>query len=284
MASRLLKGPYHIYLMNLVALQGILVKPSKSVSRDATALCVSVLFVEIKTKLASTSQHDAHICIEIEATLILAINVTAKSSVTASCVYKTLRMGRQNSELMTWCWWQVEQVHITRTVQWKTFRHCNKSACLTLKYLVWIGFLAALNTDLLSYTDCGAGCGITMSPKHVVYKKVSRDKSVSCCCFCCWTPAVKRCLRWFRESNTVRTVFQVAVYMGKRDFVDHCDFVDPVGERSTSMLSKFAEVKCAACRTKPLCLSYRWSHHDRPAAAQREERLVFRSWLCISII
>uniref|UniRef100_A0A3Q3WK14 S-arrestin n=1 Tax=Mola mola TaxID=94237 RepID=A0A3Q3WK14_MOLML len=38
-----------------------------------------------------------------------------------------------------------------------------------------------------------------MSPKHVVFKKVSRDKSV-------------------------------AVYMAKRDFVDHCDFVDPVGE------------------------------------------------------
>uniref|UniRef100_A0A669C4L4 S-arrestin n=1 Tax=Oreochromis niloticus TaxID=8128 RepID=A0A669C4L4_ORENI len=38
-----------------------------------------------------------------------------------------------------------------------------------------------------------------MSPKHVVFKKVSRDKSVT-------------------------------VYMAKRDFVDHCDFVDPVGE------------------------------------------------------
>ncbi|XP_010748089.1 S-arrestin isoform X2 [Larimichthys crocea] len=36
-----------------------------------------------------------------------------------------------------------------------------------------------------------------MSPKHVVFKKVSRDKSVT-------------------------------VYMAKRDFVDHCDFVDPV--------------------------------------------------------
>ncbi|XP_071352178.1 S-arrestin-like isoform X1 [Trachinotus anak] len=36
-----------------------------------------------------------------------------------------------------------------------------------------------------------------MSPKHVVFKKVSRDKSM-------------------------------AVYMAKRDFVDHCDFVDPV--------------------------------------------------------
>ncbi|XP_026219649.1 S-arrestin-like isoform X1 [Anabas testudineus] len=36
-----------------------------------------------------------------------------------------------------------------------------------------------------------------MSPKHVVFKKVSRDKSV-------------------------------AIYMAKRDFVDHCDFVDPV--------------------------------------------------------
>ncbi|XP_054452469.1 S-arrestin-like [Anoplopoma fimbria] len=36
-----------------------------------------------------------------------------------------------------------------------------------------------------------------MSPKHVVFKKVSRDKSV-------------------------------AVYMAQRDFVDHCDFVDPV--------------------------------------------------------
>uniref|UniRef100_A0A3B3WNA0 S-arrestin n=1 Tax=Poecilia mexicana TaxID=48701 RepID=A0A3B3WNA0_9TELE len=36
-----------------------------------------------------------------------------------------------------------------------------------------------------------------MSPKHVVFKKVSRDKSV-------------------------------AVYMAKRDFVDHSDFVDPV--------------------------------------------------------
>ncbi|XP_042270108.1 S-arrestin-like [Thunnus thynnus] len=36
-----------------------------------------------------------------------------------------------------------------------------------------------------------------MSPKRVVFKKVSRDKSV-------------------------------AVYMAKRDFVDHCDYVDPV--------------------------------------------------------
>uniref|UniRef100_A0A671TL68 S-arrestin n=1 Tax=Sparus aurata TaxID=8175 RepID=A0A671TL68_SPAAU len=36
-----------------------------------------------------------------------------------------------------------------------------------------------------------------MSPKHVIFKKVSRDKSV-------------------------------AVYMAKRDFVDHCDVVDPV--------------------------------------------------------
>uniref|UniRef100_A0A3Q2UG54 S-arrestin n=1 Tax=Fundulus heteroclitus TaxID=8078 RepID=A0A3Q2UG54_FUNHE len=35
-----------------------------------------------------------------------------------------------------------------------------------------------------------------MSPKHVVFKKVSKDKSV-------------------------------AIYMAKRDFVDHCDFVDP---------------------------------------------------------
>lgn len=29
---------------------------------------------------------------------------------------------------------------------------------------------------------------------------------------------------------TLNPVFQVVVYMGKRDFVDHCDFVDPVGE------------------------------------------------------
>ncbi|XP_070684955.1 S-arrestin-like [Pempheris klunzingeri] len=36
-----------------------------------------------------------------------------------------------------------------------------------------------------------------MSPKHIVFKKVSRDKSVT-------------------------------VYLAKRDFVDHCDFVDPV--------------------------------------------------------
>ncbi|KAF3693461.1 S-arrestin Retinal S-antigen [Channa argus] len=36
-----------------------------------------------------------------------------------------------------------------------------------------------------------------MSPKHVIFKKVSRDKAV-------------------------------VVYMAKRDFVDHCDFVDPV--------------------------------------------------------
>lgn len=36
-----------------------------------------------------------------------------------------------------------------------------------------------------------------MSPKRVVFKKVSKDKSL-------------------------------AVYMGKRDFVDHCDYVDPV--------------------------------------------------------
>lgn len=37
---------------------------------------------------------------------------------------------------------------------------------------------------------------------------------------------------WSPATNTVSPVFQVAVYMGKRDFVDHCDFVDPVGERS----------------------------------------------------
>ncbi|XP_072318257.1 S-arrestin-like [Eucyclogobius newberryi] len=36
-----------------------------------------------------------------------------------------------------------------------------------------------------------------MSPKHVVFKKISRDKSLT-------------------------------VYMAKRDFVDHCDFVEPV--------------------------------------------------------
>ncbi|XP_062873248.1 S-arrestin b [Trichomycterus rosablanca] len=36
-----------------------------------------------------------------------------------------------------------------------------------------------------------------MSPKNIIYKKFSRDKSVS-------------------------------IYMGRRDFVDHCDFVDPV--------------------------------------------------------
>ncbi|XP_042372466.1 S-arrestin b, partial [Plectropomus leopardus] len=36
-----------------------------------------------------------------------------------------------------------------------------------------------------------------MSPKHVVFKKVSHDKSV-------------------------------AVYMANRDFVDHCGYVDPV--------------------------------------------------------
>lgn len=33
-----------------------------------------------------------------------------------------------------------------------------------------------------------------------------------------------------RSTNDVSPVFQVAIYMGKRDFVDHCDFVDPVGE------------------------------------------------------
>lgn len=32
------------------------------------------------------------------------------------------------------------------------------------------------------------------------------------------------------KTDTVNPVFQVAVYMAKRDFVDHCDFVDPVGE------------------------------------------------------
>ncbi|CDQ94358.1 unnamed protein product [Oncorhynchus mykiss] len=36
-----------------------------------------------------------------------------------------------------------------------------------------------------------------MSPKHVIFKKLSRDKSVG-------------------------------VYMAKRDFVDHCDSIDPV--------------------------------------------------------
>ncbi|KAK3561279.1 hypothetical protein QTP86_030696, partial [Hemibagrus guttatus] len=36
-----------------------------------------------------------------------------------------------------------------------------------------------------------------MSPKHVIYKKLSRDKSVG-------------------------------IYMGRRDFVDHCDSIDPV--------------------------------------------------------
>lgn len=34
---------------------------------------------------------------------------------------------------------------------------------------------------------------------------------------------------------TLNPVFQVAVYMGKRDFVDHCDFVDPVGEFRLSL-------------------------------------------------
>lgn len=92
------------------------------------------------------------------------------------------------------------------------------------------------NPDVLRYVYCGAGCDIiTMSPKHVIFKKVSRDKSVSwgyCCC--CFTPAAKWFPRWFGgvQSLTLSTVFQVAVYMGKRDFVDHCDFVDPVGERS----------------------------------------------------
>uniref|UniRef100_A0A672SUK8 Uncharacterized protein n=1 Tax=Sinocyclocheilus grahami TaxID=75366 RepID=A0A672SUK8_SINGR len=44
------------------------------------------------------------------------------------------------------------------------------------------------------------------TPKHVIYKKLSRDKSVSLC------PSF------------------VGVYMEKRDFVDHCEFVDPVGD------------------------------------------------------
>ncbi|CAL8363305.1 unnamed protein product [Merluccius merluccius] len=57
--------------------------------------------------------------------------------------------------------------------------------------------------DQRGVMDAKSGCcrgrrvKVIMSPKHVVFKKISRDKSVG-------------------------------VYMTKRDFVDHCDFVDPV--------------------------------------------------------
>lgn len=39
------------------------------------------------------------------------------------------------------------------------------------------------------------------------------------------------CVRAVIEFNLC-VMSQVGVYMGKRDFVDHCDFVDPVGEFS----------------------------------------------------
>ncbi|KAA0702402.1 S-arrestin Retinal S-antigen [Triplophysa tibetana] len=60
-----------------------------------------------------------------------------------------------------------------------------------------------------------------MSPKHIIYKKLSRDKS-STLCVC-----VVICVRAVIEFNLC-VMSQVGVYMGKRDFVDHCDFVDPV--------------------------------------------------------
>lgn len=50
---------------------------------------------------------------------------------------------------------------------------------------------------------------------------------------------------WSLAINNANPVFQVAVYMGKRDFVDHCDFVDPVGERSIYVfILKLADTNC----------------------------------------
>lgn len=53
-------------------------------------------------------------------------------------------------------------------------------------------------------------------------------------------------IRWSLATNAVRTVLQVAVYMGKRDFVDHCDFVDPVGENIYTY--NFEISWCEMCR------------------------------------
>lgn len=44
------------------------------------------------------------------------------------------------------------------------------------------------------------------------------------------------------EVLTLSPVFQVVVYMGKRDFVDHCDFVDPVGEFRLNLASEMETV------------------------------------------
>lgn len=84
---------------------------------------------------------------------------------------------------------------------------------------------------------------ITMTPKHVVFKKVSRDKSVSSAQMDSgYSSRSKRIMGRFlcfyhcsfleqgTEEACDPSVFQVAVYMAKRDFVDHCDTVDPVGE------------------------------------------------------
>ncbi len=85
-----------------------------------------------------------------------------------------------------------------------------------------------------------------MSPKHVVFKKISRDKSVSCAemlrgvllCFEHWSSL---------EQSTEPSVLQVAVYMAKRDFVDHGDLVDPVGEFKLNLKVFFVSIQTEWC-------------------------------------
>uniref|UniRef100_A0A3B1JZD4 S-arrestin n=1 Tax=Astyanax mexicanus TaxID=7994 RepID=A0A3B1JZD4_ASTMX len=117
-----------------------------------------------------------------------------------------------------------------------------------------------------------------MSPKHVIFKKLSRDKSVSsvsshCLSVCLYISlslsvsvslclslsvclclslslslsfsvclclslslslsfslslSLSLCLCYLYEVSVVCVFLQVGVYLGRRDFVDHCDFVDPV--------------------------------------------------------
>lgn len=60
--------------------------------------------------------------------------------------------------------------------------------------------------------------------------------------------------------------------MAKRDFVDHCDFVDPVGEFRRTLVRWIRTLSCSGLDT--VSVSVRWRSGDRPSAAQRKERLV----------
>lgn len=79
-------------------------------------------------------------------------------------------------------------------------------------------------------------------------------------------------------------LFQVGVYMAKRDFVDRCDSVDPVGEfdpwtnrcsgHLSSILFFFLFFFFYLSVHYPPLSFIRWSCSDRSCAGQRKERFV----------